>query len=86
MNEMTTRARKKLGAQNRETEEEKSKPRKFALATNCHRAIDLSCCARDACGALALGLDSRLATPNLRCQSTCDKNAPSHGGRNPILV
>ena len=55
MNEMTTEARQKLGAQNCEALGERSKPPKFALATECHRAIDLSCRACDACGALALG-------------------------------
>ena len=37
----------------RDTLGEKENPPKFALATECHRAIDLSCRACDACGAEA---------------------------------
>ena len=51
MNEITTTTRSQLRAQFRDTGGEQCKPPKFALATECHRAIDLSCRACDACGA-----------------------------------
>ena len=43
-----------LGATFRDTRGEKPKPPTFALETEIHRAIDLSCRACDACAALAL--------------------------------
>ena len=51
MNEMTLAARHNSGRTFRDTGGEKPKPPKFALATKCHRAVDLSCRACDACGA-----------------------------------
>ena len=51
MNEMTPEARQKLGAFLRESSGAQESRPKFALATKCHRAIDLSCRACDACGA-----------------------------------
>ena len=44
-----------LGPTFRESGGEKPKPPTFALETEIHRAIDLSCRACDACAALALG-------------------------------
>ena len=55
MNEKTPTTRPRLGAQIRDTVGEKCKPPKFALATEIDRAIDLSCRACDACGAMAMG-------------------------------
>ena len=76
MNEKTTTTRPRLGAPFREVGGEECKPPTFALATEIDRAIDLSCRACDACGAMAMGAglgfpvgDSRFApvfTPNLR--------------------
>ena len=51
MNEKTLEARQKLGTDFRDTGGEEPKPPSFGLATKCHRAIDLSCRACDACGA-----------------------------------
>ena len=50
MNEMTPRTRPGLGTTFRDTGGEQSKPPQFALATKCHRAIDLLCRACDTCG------------------------------------
>ena len=47
--------RPQIGAAFREGLGEKSRPPTYALATEIHRAIDLSCRAGDACAALALG-------------------------------
>ena len=55
MNEKTTTTRPRLGAPFREDGGEQSKPPTFALATEIDRAIDLSCRACDACGAMAMG-------------------------------
>ena len=51
MNEMTPEARLLLGKKFSDTHGEEENPPKFALATECHCAIDLSCRACDACGA-----------------------------------
>ena len=61
MNEMTSTTRPQLGTYFRECGEEENWPQ-IALASEI-RAIDLSC---RACWRWAPGLDSRLATPNLR--------------------
>ena len=55
MNEKTTTTRPRLGAPFREVGGEECKPPTFALATEIDRAIDLSCRACDACGAMAMG-------------------------------
>ena len=55
MNEKTTTTRPRLGAPFREEGGEECKPPTFALATEIDRAIDLSCRACDACGAMAMG-------------------------------
>ena len=55
MNEMKQHVHNCLGTDFREVGGEECKPPKIALDTECHRAIDLSCRACDACGALALG-------------------------------
>ena len=47
--------RSPLGASFREPLGEECKPPIFALATEIDRAIDLSCRACDACGAMAMG-------------------------------
>ena len=51
MNERTPRTRGPFFCSG----DEKPKPPTFALATEIHRAIDLSCRACDACGAMAMG-------------------------------
>ena len=50
-----TKGHVELGASFREPLGEESRPPTFALATEIHRAIDLSCRACDACGAMAMG-------------------------------
>ena len=50
-----TKGHLQLGATFRESRGEKPWPPTFALATEIHRAIDLSCRACDACGAMAMG-------------------------------
>ena len=55
MNGITSLTQHCLGAQNREVLGEEPKPPKFALASKRSRAIDLSCRACDASGAMAMG-------------------------------
>ena len=75
MNVQATEARHWLGTDFSWSHGEECKPPKIALDTECHRAIDLSCRACDACGAGAGcwawipggGLRSApFLTPNLR--------------------
>ena len=51
MNVQATEARQALVAKIRDTVGEEENRPKFALATKCHRAIDLSCRVCGACGA-----------------------------------
>ena len=55
MNNLCDCGLSQLGAKFLDTVGEKCKPPKFALATEIDRAIDLSCRACDACGAMAMG-------------------------------
>ena len=55
MNEMTPEARQKLATFFRDTVGEEENRPQIAPATEIDRAIDLSCRACDACGAMAMG-------------------------------
>ena len=55
MNEKTLETRQRLGTDFRERRGESRFGPQFALATEIDRAIDLSCHACDACGAMAMG-------------------------------